>query len=404
MHLWRAPLLLAALCLAAQATPVVVSGGPDNDYESWLARMPDGRLMVVFDRNPDWVSGNLMVTFSTDDGLTWSAPQPAVADPGDQALPCFVRLPSDTIRLWYSSNESGTYRIESAWSLDGLAWVREGQTKLGWPTGTMHYDPTVVLEPDSSLTMSYRGPSGAYVAHCPRNGTWDTLRTLAGPAGYRPRIMRHPGGTYLLAYHRKSGSGSTNYDVFVRTSTDLRAWSDSVRLTTNLNSHDPFCGLAPDASYLVYYAKYQSPAYNLHRRRSMDGLSWEPEERVTNDAVYNTQPHFFSEAGHIYLVWAHEVEYETDNDVYFERTDYAALAGPRSRALPALPVSPSLARSGASVRLSGLRCGLVELLDASGRKLAPVAVGPGGCVRLPRLAPGVYGLRQNGLRARLLVY
>jgi len=322
------------------ATPIIVSGGPENDCESWIARLNDSRLMVIFDRNPDWASGNLFATFSSDNGNTWDSVRPIITDQGDQATLSFVQLLDDTIRLWYASNEAGNYGIYTAYSIDGLNWIRQGRVQLGWTTSNIIFDPTVILEPDSSLTMSYRVQGlGAFVAHCPYRGVWDTLRTLVGPQGYRPRIMKHSNGTYLLAYHRKSGSGSTNYDVFIRTSSesdsnqiddrfrsnDRIIWQDSVRLTTNLNSHDPFANQAPDGSYLVYYAKYQSPAYNIYRRRSTDAINWSVEERITNDLVYNTQPHFFAEAGYIYLSWTHAIVYETNNDVYFERSLYSSI-------------------------------------------------------------------------------
>jgi hypothetical protein len=256
-------------------------------------------------------------------------------------------MPDDTIRLWYASNESGTYGIYAAWSLDGLNWTKTGRINLGWSAGDMHYDPTVVLEPDSSLTMSYRGPGGAFVAHCPYRGQWDELKTMAGASGNRPRIMKHSNGTYLLAYHRRSGPNTTNIDVFIRTSTDRITWSDSVRLTTNMNSHDPFAVQGPDAAYLVYYGKYTSPAYNLKRRKSFDAASWQPEETITGDTVYNLQPHGFVENGDIYLVWAHEINYDTDNDVYFEKTPYLDAGGispERPRDL-ALRISPNPARN-----------------------------------------------------------
>jgi len=334
------------------AAPVVVSGGPENDYESWIARLRDGRLMVIFDRNPDWASGDLYVTISTDDGNTWSAPSAIIADAGDQATLSFVPMPDDTIRLWYASNESGTYGIYAAWSLDGLNWTKTGRINLGWSASDMHYDPTVVLEPDSSLSMSYRGPGGAFIAHCPYRGQWDELKTMAAAAGNRPRIMKHSNGTYLLAYHRRSGPNTTNIDVFIRTSTDRIIWSDSVRLTTNMNSHDPFAVQGPDGAYLVYYGKYTSPAYNLKRRKSFDATSWQPEETITGDTVYNLQPHGFVENGDIYLVWAHEINYDTDNDVYFQKTPY--LVAIESAFLPgpgiSLRISPNPARDRIQIR------------------------------------------------------
>lgn len=333
-----------ALCVAVLATgqlasgaPVIVSGGPENDYESWIARLDDNRLMVIFDRNPDWASGDLRVTFSDDSGATWDSSLSIIEEQGDQATLSFVQLPGGSLQVWYASNEAGAYSIYTARSPDGLNWVREGSIDLGWQAGITHYDPTVFLEPDSSLTMSYVVQGmGGYIAHCPYGGDWDTLKTLVGPSGYRTRVMKHDDGTYLYAYHRRTG-GSYDYDVFIRTSTDRINWSDSVRLTYNQNSHDPFPNQAPDGAYLVYYAKYEPPAYNLHRRRSYDALSWEPEEQITSDATNNTQPHFFCEGDQIYLVWAHCVSYPYDHDVYFERFTYTGVKEvPERNSVPVL--------------------------------------------------------------------
>ncbi len=278
--------------------------------------------MVIFCRNPDWQSGDLYVTFSTDNGLSWGAPTAIIDNPEDQATLSFLQLPGDTFRLWYASNENINYGIYTAHSLDGMAWNRDGQLDLGWGAYDMHYDPTVISEPDSSLTMSYRGPGGAYIAHRPYGGAWDTNRTLVGSSGYRPRVIKHSNGTYLYAYHRSTTSG---YEVFVRTSLDRVSWTDELRLTFDGNSHDPFPNETTDGAYLIYYATHTPPAYNLYRRRSYDAVNWETEEQVTYDASNNTQPHFFVESNDIFLVWAHAILFPDDHDVYFERYDYTAI-------------------------------------------------------------------------------
>lgn len=311
--------LIALLSTFLQTTPVVVSGGPENDYEGWIARLSDNRLMVIFTRNPDWASGDLYVTFSTDDGASWDSVLPIIVENGDQATLSFIQLPNDTLCLWYASNEDGQYGIYEARSADGLSWSRQGRVELGWSHADMFYDPTLILEPDSSLTMSYRGPGGAYIAHCPYGGDWDTLKTMVGAGGYRPRVMKHTNGTYLYVYHRNTGSG---YEVFSRTSTDRVTWSNEVQLTFHGNSHDPFPNQAPDPKYLVYYATYVPPAYNLYRRASSNGVDWETEYQITADISNNTQPHFFIETNEVYLLWAHAVNYPNDHDVYFERTTY----------------------------------------------------------------------------------
>ncbi|UCD04976.1 MAG: T9SS type A sorting domain-containing protein [candidate division WOR-3 bacterium] len=315
-------LLLLLFSFSVYADPVVVSGGPANDYESWIIRANDSRLMVIFCRNPDWQSGDLYVTFSTDNGVSWNAPIAIVEGPGDQATLSFLQLPGDTFRLWYASNENTTYGIYTAHSVDGTVWQRDGRVNLGWQVYDMYYDPTVILEPDSSLTMSYRGPGGAYIAHKPYGGSWDTSITLVGPTGYRPRVMKHSDGTYLYSYHRNT---TTGYEVFVRTSTDRVNWTAEDRLTFNGNSHDPFPNETTDSAYMIYYATHLPPAYNLYRRVSYDAIDWEPEEQITSDLTNNTQPHFFCEANEIYIVWAHAILFPDDHDVYFERCDYTAI-------------------------------------------------------------------------------
>ncbi len=313
---------LLLLTTRVMATPTVVVGGPTNDYESWLERLQDGRLLIIFDRNPDWVSGDLWATFSSDDGASWTTPHCIVTAPGDQATLSYVQYADASLRVWYASNESGLYRIYSAASLDGLIWVQEGIVNLGWPDMVQYYDPTVELEPDGAVTMSYIvSGDGVYVAHCPAGGSWDTDRRQVNGSGYRARIMKHTDGTYLCSYHRGTG-GQYDYDVFVKQSLNLTAWTGEVRLTTNLNSHDPFAGEMIDGAYLVYYAKHTYPAYNLWRCRSEDGVNWEPEEQITWDGTNNTQPHFFTEGHGIYLVWAHAVSFPDDHDVYFERFNY----------------------------------------------------------------------------------
>ena len=308
---------LAILAGMAGAEPInTVITGSYNDYESWVDRLHDGRMMIIFDRNPDWASGDLYVTFSDDNGWSWSAPQAIISDPGDQATLSFVQMQDDTIKLFYASNQTGTYKIYSAWSMDGINWTKTGIVDLGWSSSTMYYDPTVVLEIDGSLTMSYVvSGSGVYIAHCPYGGNWDTDKTQISNSGYRPRIIKNH-DQYLYAYHRRTGT-SSQYDVFVKSSLDRVNWSAEIQLTTNQNSHDPFPAAMYDGSYMVYYAKYTGTAYNIFKRKSTDGVTWEPEEQITFGNKNSTQPHVHVEYLQTYLVWAYAEDYNNDDhDVY----------------------------------------------------------------------------------------
>lgn len=414
-------LSLSVSLSAAAAT--VIAGGTTNDTEGRIIRLTDGRLMAAIARNPygSWNTTDIYASFSSDGGTSWSAPALAVGGTADQATIAALQLPGDTIRLWYASNESGTYRIHTAWSMDGLGWTVQGQVLLGWGSTVQCYDPTVILQPDSSLTMIYRGGSGttggAYVAHQPKGGLWDTLMRPVNYRAYRPRITKHPDGTYLAAFQRQSGGATTQIDIFVRRSTNLTNWSDSVRLTTNQNSHDAFCLFVPDSGYMVYYAKYQSApydAYNFCRRRSDDGITWQAEQQLTfNGSMHhNTQPSLLLWDGRLGLAWAYANDYDYDNDVLFDSSPLAGVASePPAPATGKgrLRLLPNPCRRG---QAAVLECdpGPTEarLYDASGRLLRRMMLGSGHppLVATTGLSPGVYFLAVEGsqkMRTRLTV-
>ncbi len=326
MRVFILALIILILFINLKADPVLISGGTGNDYESWISRLNEGRLLVIFDRNPDWASGDLYATFSENDGDSWSEPFPIIADPGDQATLSFGQYSDSLLRLWYASNESGLYKIYSAFSNDGSNWQREGMIDLGWDDNDRYYDPTIIIEEDDSVTMSYvYFGGGAYVAHCSPSGEWDIDKTLVAEGAFRARITKCMDGTYLLCYHKRTG-GQYNYDIFIQTSPDLESWTEPLRMTFNMNSHDPFAGIDPEGMIRLYYAKHDGNAYNLCYQSSTDLEQWSEEIEVTFDNTNNTQPHFFSEDDDLYLIWAHAVSFPYNHDVYLEKFNFTSFS------------------------------------------------------------------------------
>ncbi len=298
---------------------VIVSGGTENDIAGRMCRTPGGRLIAIIERNSDWGSGNFFSTFSDDEGATWSTLDTVVFQSGNQSTHSVV-CANNMIYLFYASDESGYYKIYCVESADGLSWGNKNIVNLGWSTSQNVYDPIVIAEDDGSLTMSYISMSnGAYVAHCPANGTWDTDKNQIMAGGYRVRICKHSDGTYMAAYHRNI---SGNYDIHVRTSTDLVNWTSELDITSNGNSHDAYCNVSPDGIYYLYYAKNTSGIYNICRKFSTDCINWSNEESVTSDHSSNTQPSLFFDNNLLHLMWTHAIDYDTDNDVYYENYDY----------------------------------------------------------------------------------
>jgi hypothetical protein len=303
----------------------IISGGEENDIIGRICRLSDTKLLAIIERNPDWVSGDLYVTFSVDNGSSWGELQPVVVKQGNQSTHSVVVTQDDSIRVYYASDETGPYKIRTISSFDGINWMSDHQLNLGWTSESV-YDPHVLVEEGGSMTMTYvRLGGGGFVTHCSEINQWDQNKTLIQPEAYRIRICKHPVHGYLAAYHRNMGSNQ--YDVNVKTSTDLINWSNETNLTSSGNSHDPFCGYM-DLEYWVYYATYKNGAYNLYRKSSPNGLSWSAEEQITFDNTHNTQPAFmvdyYLKTNVLNLVWTHAINYDTDNDIYFQSYLYTA--------------------------------------------------------------------------------
>jgi hypothetical protein len=304
------------------AQPIVISGGPENDIIGRICRHEPDQMIAIIERNPDWLSGDLYTSKSWDNGFSWDELIPVVTKPGNQSTHSVVVTQDDSIRVYYASDETGSYKIFTISSSDGNTWVNDHQLNLGWEPNQGIYDPHVIVDQDGSMTMTYvKFGGGGYVAHCSEINVWDQNKTLVQAVAYRIRICPYSSGGYLAAYHRNMGGNQ--YEVNVKTSQDLINWSDEVQLTNSGNSHDPFCGCTDIEHYWVYYAAYKNGAYNLYRKSSVDGLNWSEEEQITFDNSNNTQPAFFidlyTKTIALNLVWTHAINYETDNDIYFER-------------------------------------------------------------------------------------
>jgi hypothetical protein len=316
----KSTILTIILFLSIQSftQPIVITGTSDNDVIGRTCRTPNGDLITIIERNPGWVAGDLYASISTDDGESWGIPYPIVEETLNQSTFSIVLL-NDTLQLFYASNENDFYKIYSLKSVDGMNWFHKKQLDLGWNANQQYFGPMVLVEEDHSLTMVYiKYGGGAYITHCPKNGTWDTEKTLVQSGAYRARICKN-NGTYTIAYHRSIGG---SYDIHLRNSLNRKNWSPEVDITDNGNSHDAYINTTPDGKYILYYAKHEPMAYNICKRESSNGTDWSEEEFITEDAVNNTQPSFFVEESMIYLTWTHAIDYDTDNDIYFQKFDY----------------------------------------------------------------------------------
>jgi len=313
---------LTVLASACGAYDVVqVTEDPYLNYMPSMVELPSGALAIAYERlDSNFENGDIMITFSAD-GTDWSTPSAVVSGPGNERHPALVTLSNGTHQVYYLSDETGGYRIHMADSPDGSSWVARGVVDLGWTTEGL-VNPTVIAEPDGSLTMSYDVLSdGGYVAHSPDGSTWDNDMTRVSD-GSLNRVSKHSDGTYVVSYQRKTGIWYYQIDIFTKTSSDLLGWSPENRVTYTQNSHDSFPIELADGQHALYYATSTGgDPYDLYSRVSPDGASWHSQESWLPYSGWDTQPHPVRLTnGVVALAWARGATQST-TQVHFALLD-----------------------------------------------------------------------------------
>ncbi|MCB9462202.1 MAG: exo-alpha-sialidase [Candidatus Eisenbacteria bacterium] len=370
--------VLALLAGPASADPVrvTVTGDGFFSYQPSLLETTSGDLLIAYERLNASLIGDLFLTRSTDGGASWGAPEPLVTTTANERHPALVQLQDGTFQLYYLSNEGGGYRIRYATSPDAVSWTPVGIVDLGWTTESL-VNPTVCVESDGSLTMTYDYLShGGYVAHSGDGLAWDQDRVQVS-TGPLNRIMRHSDGTYVLSYQKQVGT-TTQIDIFTRTSTDRVVWSPETTVTTVQNCHDSFPLELANGEFEIFYAVSQGGPYDLYSQTSPDGETWSTEENWFPYAGWDTQPHpVLLSSGDVAVAWARG-PVQTGTDVYFEVIrDPAAVgsgaASPGARLdSAALIVSPNPFRAEIRVAWSvpGEPVSQARVIDALGRHVA----------------------------------
>lgn len=187
-----------------------------------VARLKDGRLMAAFQNFPKDDQANfdkVAVSFSADEGRTWTAPATMVITAMEQGLmrpfdPTLVPLPDGRVRMYFTSNrsprfEESTPAIYSAVSEDGLHYAFEPGMRFG-VEGKVVIDCAVCLH------------QGVFHLFSPDNGTPAEMREEQYPGRPRPSSG--------LGYHATSKDG-LNFervpDVKIEGATNLR-WLGNV--------------------------------------------------------------------------------------------------------------------------------------------------------------------------------
>jgi hypothetical protein len=213
-----------------------------------VARLKDGRLIAAFQNFPADDNRNfdrVAVSFSGDEGRTWSKAEPIVVDGMEAGLarpfdPTLVPLPDGRVRLYFTSNRSPDFRRSTPAIYSAIS------------TNAVHYafEPGVRFALDGRIVIDCAAALHEGVFHLivPDNGAADDF--MAGPQRREPPR----GGT---GYHAISKDG-----LHFERVADVKLPSTRDRWLGNLQS---------DGGQLAFFGTGPGPWPVV----SKDGVGWE---------------------------------------------------------------------------------------------------------------------------------
>lgn len=362
-------------------TQELVSGGPENDIIGRFCLHSD-HWVACIERNPDWGSGDLYTTIRTNSG--WSELYPVVIKTGNQSTHSIITSADDSLHIYYASDETGTYKIYEVKSTDAIHWSEGRRIHLGWAEGVDVYDPHAIVLQDGTLAMTYiKLGGGAFVSMSNDGYQWDEQKLLIQTGAYRCRIAEGSTGNFMASYHRNIGNNQ--YDVHIKKSENLTDWSEEVRVTNHGNCHDPCCVQQDNGKWLVFFAQYDAPAYNICYLESDDGVIWSGHHQLTFDQTYNTQPAVIKSGSEMHLMWTHAIDYNTNNDIYFSSLELTQMAEQQKETVFFTEVSSGVVKINF---INEKNKGIIRLYDLSGQLIAEKSV-HNDVVKFTSLSPGV---------------
>lgn len=322
---WLGMLIFGFLVSSLYAQPLergAIYAGSELDYQPAIMRLgTSNQLVIVLERlNSQTLSGDLLLSSSTDNGATWSTPQPIIATSSNERHPALVQHGPQTYSLFYLSNATGGFHIHRATSSDGLNWTAQGALDLGWASAG-EINPTVIVA-NGKLTMTYQrlgSPSTVHIAQSSDGGvTWDTQRTQVAQ-GQLPRLAwRAEDNRYVVAYQ----IGSSAVQIYSKTSSDVYSWdSTAYPVSIDANSHDAMPIVLEDGTFFVSYVKTANASgFDVMYRTSSDGQTWSEEIIVTNEHAGDVEPHALltTNPGRLMLAWGRPIS-SSNYDIWLER-------------------------------------------------------------------------------------
>lgn len=224
-----------------------------------LARMADGRLVAAFQWFPqdDTAWDKVAVSFSSDDGDTWTDPEPIVVDGLPDGFqrpfdPTVVAADDGTLRLFFTSSDDmpgpdGMTEIYAATSEDGLAYTFE---RLAFSVeGARVFDSAATIFKTRWHLLAPLHDTGSYHATSD-DGVTFVRQSDIGPSTWNTAGNLVAFGDVMRFY---GGPKDQVPAMWYSETSDGTSWSEPV--STGLRGGDPAVVARKDGSFLMIYVQ-----------------------------------------------------------------------------------------------------------------------------------------------------
>lgn len=248
-----------------------------------MARLKDGRVMAAFQYFPKDDQRHfdrVAVSFSSDEGSSWSKPEPISVEGMEQGLmrpfdPTLVPLPDGRIRLYYTSNRSARFEestpaIYSAISEDGIHYQFEPGVRFAIEgrividcAACLHDGTFHLIVPDNGTAADMRRSEQSHQP--PRGGTGYHATSKDGLTFERAADVKLDGNIHWLGNMQSDGTkmtfigtgngappqstGQRRGGIWMATSTDGITWTQVN--TPLIPGADPGAVKLADGSWLL---------------------------------------------------------------------------------------------------------------------------------------------------------